>query len=188
MGGRGAGAGGENGGMWDGMIEGDGGGNTTPDLPARMNRMYNGNNMSVEHTISVFEDKHGSSKTEHLIAHDDDGFVSVYSHGGKGSVGFTESQVAGKHVIHNHPNNSNFSKTDLMNLSTSKQKSITATSSKGHRYKAEKTDKFDAKGWENALNNAKPKNKITSMEDYNNELHNWMTQNAHKYGVKYTRN
>lgn len=187
MGGRGAGAGGEGGSMWDGIQEDTRGAKMIPDLPARMNKLYNGNEMSAEHTMSVFEDAHGNSNTEHLIAHDDDGFVSVYSHGGKHSVGFTEEQVNGKHVIHNHPNGSNFSKTDLMNLSTSGQKSITATSKKGHRYKAEKTDKFDAAGWSAALGNAKPKGSINSLEDYNKELHNWMTENASKYGVKYTR-
>ena len=40
---------------------------TIVDLPARMNKMYNGNNMSLEHTLSIFNREHGGSSTEHLI-------------------------------------------------------------------------------------------------------------------------
>ena len=186
MGGRGASAGSSS--IWGDENDNTGrGGKMDPDFPARMNRLYNGNNMSISHTTSVFEAKHGNSKTEHLIAHDDNGFVSVYSHGGEHSVGFAPYQVAGKHVIHNHPSGSTFSMVDLTNLSTTEMKSITATSTKGHRYKAEKTDKFDASGWGKALKSAKTTVPITDMESYNNAVHGWLQNNAHKYGVKYTR-
>lgn len=158
-----------------------------PDLPARMNKMYNGNNMSISNTVSTFESKHANSGTEHLIAYDDNGFVSTYTHGGKSAVGFTKDQVAGKHVIHNHPSGGHFSKVDLQNLSTTGMKSITATSATGVRYTAEKTNKFDAKGWSKALNEATTKLKVDNVEKYNQALHDWLTENAPKYGVKYTR-
>lgn len=159
-----------------------------PDLPAKMNKMYNGNEMSISNTVSVFEREHANSDTEHLIAYDDNGFVSTYTHGGKGAVGFTKEQVAGKHVIHNHPNGSHFSKTDLKNLSTTGEKSITATSEITRiRFTAEKTNKFDAKGWAKALDKASTKVNVDSVEAYNAAVHEWMSENAPKYGVKYTR-
>lgn len=154
--------------------------NSTPDLPARMNRMYNGNQMSAEHTLSTFRGEHATSKTEHLIAHDDDGFVSVYTHGGKNSVGFTPNQVEGKHVIHNHPNGSNFSKADLDNLAATGQKSIAATS-KSVTYKVEKNKNFDAKGFAKSLNNAK-----TTQTDYNKAVSDFLKRNQKKYGYTYT--
>lgn len=161
----------------DGAI---GRGNSTPDLPARMNRMYNGNQMSAGHTLSTFRGEHATSKTEHLIAHDDDGFVSVYTHGGKNSVGFTPNQVEGKHVIHNHPNGSNFSKADLDNLAATGQKSIAATS-KSVTYKVEKNKNFDAKGFAKSLNNAK-----TTQTDYNKAVGDFLKRNQKKYGYTYT--
>lgn len=161
----------------DGAI---GRGNFTPDLPARMNRMYNGNQMSAGHTLSTFRNEHATSKTEHLIAHDDDGFVSVYTHGGKNSVGFTPNQVEGKHVIHNHPNGSNFSKADLDNLASTGQKSIAATS-KNVTYKVEKNKNFDAKGFAKSLNNAK-----TTQTDYNKAVSDFLKRNQKKYGYTYT--
>ena len=154
--------------------------NSTPDLPARMNRMYNGNQMSAGHTLSTFRNEHATSKTEHLIAHDDDGFVSVYTHGGKNSVGFTPNQVEGKHVIHNHPNGSNFSKADLDNLAATGQKSIAATS-KSVTYKVEKNKNFDAKGFAKSLNNAK-----TTQTDYNKAVGDFLKRNQKKYGYTYT--
>lgn len=184
MGGRGTSVGHK---LWGDEKNGSVGGFATPDLPARMNKMYNGNNMSVSNTVSVFEGKHANSGTEHLIAYDDNGFVSTYTHGGQHSVGFTKEQIAGKHVIHNHPGGGHFSKMDLKNLSTTGMKSITATSAKGVRYTAEKTNKFDAKGWSKALDEATTKLKVDNVEKYNQALHGWLTENASKYGVKYTR-
>lgn len=163
------------------------GGKRNPDLPAKMNKLYNGNNMSVGHTISVFEAAHKDAGSEHLIAYDDNGFVSAYIHGGKHSVGFYLSDVEGKHVIHNHPSGSHFSMIDLKNLSTTGEKSITATSRKGYRYTATKTAKFDAKGWSKALSTAKTTGNIDTIEGYNKAVHNWLKHNASKYGVEYTR-
>lgn len=151
-----------------------------PDFPARMNRLYNGNNMSREHTLETFRKQHANSKTEHLIAMDDNGFVSTYQHGGKHSVGFIPSQVAGKHVIHNHPSGSHFSKQDLMNLSTTKQKGITATGSKA-TYTVTKTSKFDAKGFSKALETAK-----TTDSDYDRALDRFLKRNSSRYGYTYS--
>ena len=178
-GGRGTGSG-KGTSLFGGQGGNTGTGNSTPDLPARMNRMYNGNQMSAGHTLSTFRNEHATSKTEHLIAHDDDGFVSVYTHGGKSSVGFTPNQVEGKHVIHNHPNGSNFSKADLDNLASTGQKSIAATS-KSVTYKVEKNKNFDAKGFAKSLNNAK-----TTQTDYNKAVGDFLKRNQKKYGYTYT--
>lgn len=136
--------------------------------------------MSREHTLETFRKQHANSKTEHLIAMDDNGFVSTYQHGGKHSVGFIPSQVAGKHVIHNHPSGSHFSKQDLMNLSTTKQKGITATSAKA-TYTVTKTDKFDAKGFSKALETAK-----TTDSDYDRALDRFLKRNSSRYGYTYS--
>lgn len=179
-GGRGASSGGEGTSLFGGQDGSNGVAKADPDLPARMNRMYNGNKSSQENTLNTFRKQHASSKEEHLIAMDDDGFVSAYTHGGKSSVGYSPGQVAGKHVIHNHPNGSNFSKADLDGLTSTKQKSITATSEKV-TYRVEKGKNFDAKGFKKALNNAK-----TTETDYNKAVDKFLRQNAKKYGYKYT--
>ena len=185
FGGRGAGS---ESSLFGGRGENNERGRRNPDLPAKMNRMYNGNNMSIDNTISVFEAAHKNAGSEHLIAYDDNGFVSVYTHGGKHAVGFFPDEVAGKHVIHNHPSGSHFSMKDLQNLSTTGEKSITATSRNGYRYTATKTAKFDAKGWSKALSTAKTSGDTSTIEGYNKAVHNWLKRNASKYGVDYTRN
>lgn len=176
-GGRGSGSG-ESRGLFG---DGGGGGSFKPDLPARMNRMYNGNMTSQSNTLGTFRNAHATAKEEHLVAMDDDGFVSTYQHGGKSSVGFTPNQVAGKHVIHNHPGGSHFSKADLQALASTDSKSITATSRK-MTVRVEKGKNFDAKGFSKALDTAK-----TTQTDYNKAVDRFLKSNQKKYGYKYTK-
>lgn len=164
-----------------------GGGKRIADLPAKMNRMYNGNNMSLSHTVEVFEAEHGTSKSEHLIAYDDDGFVSTYLHGGKSSVGFRIDDVKGKNVIHNHPNGSTFSAADIDSLVTGQMKSITATNTGTYRYTIRATAKADGAGFLKAMGKAKSTRDITTMDGYNAAVHTWLTNNASKYGYEYVR-
>lgn len=156
--------------------------NSTPDLPAKMNKLYNGNEMSLSHTQEVFMNKHQNSKTEHAIMYDDDGFVSTYVHGNSGSVGFTASQVEGKNMIHNHPSGgwSNFSQADLESFSTTGMKSLTATSSKA-TYTIKKGNKFDSAGFVKAINSAK-----TTETDYDKAVDSFLKRNASKYGYSYS--
>lgn len=154
---------------------------TTYDLPSRMNRLYNGNKQSQDNTVGVFEKEHLNSKIEHAVIYDDDGFVSTYKHGNAGSVSFNSRELNGKHVIHNHPTNGhpNFSKGDLDTWSSTGLKGITATSSKG-RFTVTKGQKFDAKGFQKALNSAK-----TSLGDYDKAVDRWLKSNQKKYGYTY---
>ena len=161
-----------------------GGGPTesNPDLPARMNRLYNGNKMSQEHTISTFRSEHANAKTESMIAFDDNGFVSLYVHGGAGSVGFNPSDVAGKNTIHNHPPDgwANFSKGDLDSFARTQEKGMSATSSKA-TYTIVKTNRFDAKGFSKAVSTAK-----SSDSNYDRAVDRFLRQNSKKYGYTYT--
>lgn len=165
------------------LFGGQGGGQielSYPDLPARMNRMYNGNRMSQEHTVETFRTAHASARTEHMIAYDDNGFVSYYAHGGKSSVGFMPQDVAGKVAIHSHPSGSNFSKADLDSFASTQAKGIIATSTRA-TYSITKTSKFDAKGFSKALNSAK-----TSDSDYNKAVDTFLRRNSRKYGYTYS--
>lgn len=104
------------------------------DLPARMNKLFNGKNMSFEHTLEVFKDIHATdTKQEHGILMDSNGFVNLYTHGESDSVYLTmrsdrvthngkatkELITNNKIAVHNHPNNSFYSKADLQNFAVS---------------------------------------------------------------------
>lgn len=124
--------------------------NETIDLPARMNRMFNGNNMSFEHTLDVFRDAHAfDSKQEHGILMDENGFVNFYVHGDADSVFLTmrseeirgEKITSNKIAVHNHPNNSFYSKADLTNFAMSPVKS-TVVVGKTQDYILTKTSNF----------------------------------------------
>ena len=151
------------------------------DLPAKMNQMYGGNKQTFDNTLKNFKKSHLLDDSESAVTVDDSGFVSIYKHGSKSSVGWTENELSGKHVIHNHPNGSAFSRADLITTATTKATGITATGSK-YDYILKKTSKFDAKGFIKAVNNASGK-----TGDYNEDVHSFLKSNAKKYGYKYSR-
>lgn len=150
------------------------------DLPARMNRMYNGNKMSQEHTIETFRKQHAADSYESAIVYDNNGFVSSYVHGGLFSVGFYPHEVAGKHMIHNHPSGSNFSRADLESFASTKMRGVSATGTKA-TYTITKTDKFDAKGFAKALSTAK-----TTDKDYDRAVDRFLKRNSKRYGYTYS--
>lgn len=151
------------------------------DLPAKMNRMYGGNKQSFDNTLKNFKKSHLLDDSESAVTIDKNGFVSIYKHGSKSSVGWTENELAGKHVIHNHPNGSAFSRADLITTATTKATGITATGSK-YDYVFNKKHNFDAKGFVKAVNNASSKS-----GDYNKDVHDFLKANAKKYGYSYSR-
>lgn len=155
---------------------------STYDLPARMNRMYNGNQMSQEHTLATFREQHGKDYNESLIAYDDDGFVHVYSHGNGNSVGVDPSKVAGLNVMHNHPPTgwANFSSADLDTWAGTDIKGLGATST-AVTYQVRKGNNFDAKGFSKAVANAK-----TTETSYDKAVANFLKRNQKKYGYTYT--
>ena len=157
--------------------------NSKYDIPARMNKMYKGNKMTFDNTLKNFKKSHLLSDKEHGITVDKDGFVSVYKHGNKGSVGWTDNELAGKHVIHNHPEfgYSAFSKADLITTASTGATGITATSSK-YDYVLNKKHNFDSKGFIKAVNDAGSR-----TGDYNKDVHKFLKDNAKKYGYSYYR-
>lgn len=175
-GGRGASGAGRN--PFQGQNSG-GGAPSVEDLPAKMNRMYNGNKMSQGNTVSTFRSEHATSKTEHAIMYDDDGFVSKYLHGGKSSVSFKPSDVAGKNMIHNHPSGSNFSAADLNSFSNTNMKSLTAAGA-NRDYTITKGAHFDSAGFNRAMQNTR-----TTETDYNKAVGNFLRQNQGRYGYTY---
>ena len=64
----------------------------------------------------MFTEDSSRGRKEHLIAVDENGFTYALNHGQKGFVGYSRSEVAGKFVIHNHPNDSVFSRQDLREM------------------------------------------------------------------------
>ena len=180
-GGRGAGGQAKAGSLFAGQHEGLKGGRSDYDLSSKMNKMYGGNKQTFDNTLRNFKNTHLLDDSESAVAIDNDGFVSVYKHGGKNSVGFGDGELAGKHIIHNHPSGSNFSRADLITTATTKATGVTA-SGKYYDYILKKTSKFDAKGFIKAVNNANG-----STGDYNEDVHKFLKSNAKKYGYKYSR-
>lgn len=179
-GGRGAGGQSKPGSLFAGQGGNKGRVKNDYDLPARMNKMYSGNKQSFDNTLKNFKRSHLLDDSESAVTIDKDGFVSVYKHGSKSSVGWYESELAGKHVIHNHPGGSHFSRADLITTATTKATGITASGSK-YDYILKKTSKFDAKGFIKAVNTA------SGTGDYNEDVHKFLKSNAKKYGYTYSR-
>lgn len=154
--------------------------NKTPkrnsDLPARMNTRIK--TKTVENAINEFRRKHGNDSKESMIMVDRNGFVTQYNHGGKHSVAFSDNFKDGL-VIHNHPSNSHFSDTDVLNLSTTKTRGVVATTKSGY-YMLEKGTHFNANSWAKAVRNAK-----FSGTDYNDGFDKWLRKNAKKHGLVY---
>ena len=182
MGGRGSGS-------YSSMFGGQGGGSgandTTIDLPARMNKLYNGNEMSQAHTLSTFKSEHLDSKTEHLIVYDDDGFVSDYRHGGASAVSIAGLNLQGKTTVHNHPEGgwSHFSAADLKTWASPNGEKRMVVTSKTADYTVTKTAKFNSSGFLSAIASAKTKEK-----NYDVAVDKWLTANAKKYGFTYSKN
>ena len=163
------------------------GGTSNRDYPSRINK-----GKDVDSMLNDFNTKYGDDKIEHLIAYDDNGGVTALIHGDKNSVGFYPSEVEGKHVMHNHPQYSDgsygtYSQKDLLNLSETNEKSIGVRFG-NDTWTVTKTKNFNAKGWSNALKNAKTYTDIKTMTDYNKAVKNFLMNNASKYGLEFREN
>lgn len=172
---------------------------TTGDFAARMNVQMKNGKMSQDIVLQNFRKTFtlDSSKgqTEHLIAVDNDGFTYALNHGGSSAVGYKQNEVNGKLVIHNHPNDTIFSRQDLRNVSGT-QGIVASGKSGDHIFKL--TKNFDNDGFQKALtrsplsNSTSAKAGETSTEQvmarYNAESSKWLKRNAKKYGFTYTYN
>ena len=180
-GGRGASSGMVGGGLFSNQRNGGGKDNTTYDLPARMNRLYNGNMQSFENSLDVFRRSHANSDIEHAVIMDDNGFVSTYKHGNKDSVSFQDGELQGKVIIHNHPSGgySNFSKADLITFASTGSKGIVASSKKGD-YIIRAKGNFNPKGLIKAVNKAK-----STTGNYDKDVDKFLKSSAKDYGFEY---
>ncbi|WP_249630594.1 hypothetical protein [Streptococcus uberis] len=145
--------------------------------PAEFNA--GGRKHNVETVLAKFVDKYGSAKREYAVSVDTQGFAHSYRIGNAHSVTIS---AAGKNhtIIHNHPGGGNFSKADLLNISSSRGKGIIATNKKGY-YSFEKKHNFDSKGFTKAVSKAKWPKKMS----YDDGADWWLKKNAKKYGYSY---
>ena len=140
-------------------------------------------NKTTEGALQEFRDKHVAADHEYLYIIDDQGYVHEYDEGTASEVTFNPYNAKDARVIHNHPSHGEpaFSFEDLDNFASGKQKSVTA-SSKNYDYTVERGTHFKEKEFRQALKTAKIKG-----HDYSDGVHNWLKDNAGKYGYKYTR-
>lgn len=146
--------------------------------PASLNNQ--GRFSSVEGAIQTFIKKHGGSKTEYSTAVDSQGFAHNYLHGGKNSVEILPIS-GGFTAIHNHPNASNFSSTDLHSFAAVKNMNTLVATNSSKAYRITKGANFDAKGFDKAVS----KSRFTT-KDYNKGADLWLKKNAKKYGYTYS--
>ncbi len=179
------------------------------DLPARMNRLYNGKKMSFDNTLEVFRKEHATDvNQEHGLLMDENGFVSLYTHGSDTSVYLTRRQdkvtyggkatnellAKGKLAVHNHPNNSFYSKADLKNFAVSPVNG-TIVVGKTQDYILKKTSNFNKKynrsgktTKANVSNNAKRFYNYVKNHSYS-EIESFLESkdNQRKYGFTYEK-
>lgn len=163
--------------------------------------------------LTAVESKIANLKREQLHLIDEHGDVILKLQGSKSSVkfGYNEAQrMADRIVTHNHPSGSTFSYEDINTFIKHDLKAIRATGKYG-TYSLEKTDKSnknfssEARKKYNEVQNNIAKNEVPKLQKSVNEgklsvidaneqikkivsdtLHNWNTENAPKYGYKYT--
>ena len=167
------------------------------DFAARMNVLMKRGKMSQDIVLDnfrkMFTEDSSRGRKEHLIAVDENGFTYALNHGQRDSVGYDRSEVAGKFVIHNHPNGSVFSRQDLRGLREDKITGIVASGKSGD-YVFRIGKKFDYTGFDKALSKSPVTNTViskkgeSSAESFartNHESHSWLKRNAKKYGYTY---
>lgn len=154
---------------------GSGAGVGEGDLPARMNTRIK--TKTVDEAIKQFRNTHQNDDRESLIQVDVDGFVQQYNHGSAHSVAFTPKNNG--LVIHNHPSNSHFSDTDLLNLSTTNTRGVVATTKSGY-YMVTKGTHFKTNEFGKAVKKANMRG-----TDYNDAVDKWLKKNQKRYGYVY---
>ena len=180
----------------DGPRGGGGGSSWRP--PAEINTQIKEKTLAaaVRHFTANYKD----ADHEWSYVVDDQGFVYSYHEGDKGSVRApmpadhrtSRWRRGGKRekdhskarytVLHNHPNGSAFSKTDLLTTASSnREKGIMAIGNK-FAYSVRKGPGFKSDAFIKALKAAQPVGK-----DYDDAVHNWLTKNQRRFGYSYER-
>lgn len=154
---------------------------SNPLFPARANTQIKTKNF--ESALSEFRKQHATSDHEYAYEVDSNGYVSQYVEGATGSVGIgTGRNSRNTMILHNHPNNSAFSDTDLISTAMDRRSKGIVASGKTNDYIFEKGTHFKANSFIKAVKTAKMKGK-----DYDSAVDGWLRKNQSKYGFKYKR-
>lgn len=179
----------KNGGAGGGVTDGGKGrrGKSTPLPTASFNNQ--GRFVDTQKTLKAFQKKHQHSDKEHGLAINEQGFVTSYSRGNKRSVAI-DSRGAGKNhtTIHNHPNNSMFSGTDMKSFTASRHEKsmyITTNTKTPRMYGVTKGKNFNGKGFVKGYEKA-VKGSHT-LNTYNKRARKFLRDNQEKFGYTYTQ-
>lgn len=177
-GGRGASSGMMGGGFNHASDSGRGEGTGRTRYPSELN--IGGRYQDYNGTLKAFSDRYKSADHEFGITVNSEGFVTQHIEGGKSSVRI--ASFNNETVIHNHPNGSNFSDTDLISTASSRSSGIVAVGSQ-NTYTMAKGKNFDSKGFIKAVKSAQ----WPAQYDYNKGADWWLSKNQKKYGYTYSR-
>ena len=184
-GGRGAGSGSENVQTW--RDAGGGSGRTKDILPARANVKIQ--SKSLEGALAEFKRNHLLADKEFAYEVDSDGYVHQYRAGGSSAVEIGSYARVRKGertmIIHNHPNASAFSPSDMLSTAADRRSKGIIASGKSYDYIFEKGSHFDAAGFTKAVNRATKQG--IKGKDINEAVDKFLRKNADKYGYKYRR-
>lgn len=150
---------------------------TKNDFPSRVNT--DKQRSSEDKTLQQFRSMYANADKEHGFAVDEQGYVTTYKHGNAHSVSWSNEELTGKMIYHNHPSGGNFSKADMLSTARTGARGVVASGKNGD-YIFRKTQKFDAVGFQKAVSSAK-----TTAKDYNTGVDRWLKHNAKKYGYTY---
>lgn len=162
-------------------------GKSTPLATASFNNQ--GRFVDTQKTLKEFQKRHQHSDKEHGLAINEQGFVTSYSRGNSGSVAIS-SKGAGKNhtTIHNHPNNSLFSNTDMKSFTASRNEKsmyITTNTKTPRMYGVTKGKNFNGKGFVKGYEKA-VKGSHT-LNTYNKRARKFLRDNQEKFGYTYTQ-
>ena len=165
--------------------------------PAYMNRIKNTGN--EDRIIQDFNKKHTKANREYAIQIDENGYVTNYYKGKRGSVSYSTEETKDKHLVHNHPSAGwgNFSGTDLETWASTGQRAVTASSRnstpisnvapkvyanrRAGTYTIRKKSHFKRDEFIKAIKNLKVESK-----NYDRSLGKWLKNNASTFGYEYT--
>lgn len=169
-------------------------------FPAYINKA-NGTG-SLETITNSFSEKHSGSGIEYAIAVDENGYAQKYYKGNRGSVLFNQTELEGRHLVHNHTRGGwgNFSGTDLETAALSNSTGVTAVSRnilappgsgaqtikayekrRAGVYQWKKTQHFKKNEFVSAIHNVK-----VNDSNYDKDLDKWLRSNQRKFGYKYS--
>ena len=139
-----------------------------------------------EGALAEFKRNHLLADREFSYSVDENGYVTGYKQGSATSVTVPSHgrQARGRMntIIHNHPNGSAFSDTDLHTWSSDRRAKSIIASGKKYDYKVTKGTHFNAQGMSKAVRTAKMRGK-----DYDDAVDKWLKKNQKKFGYTYSR-